>query len=274
MPILTMIASVPDVIWSGVIASLLTLSGVLLSNWSNTNRLKIQLKHDSDEKTKERLAMLRKEVYLNAAEESIKANAYLGSLSQVDFSKTNAGEGMHGFFAAAAKLQLISKPKTSLQVSELVSTYGELLFKAMAKVRPIQKLQTDIAIRDDHYHRAQAEVSRVLAAMTQFNEAAKTDDAVFKALNISFDFQQGQANKFASERSALWVERNRLHLAFIREFVVDMKLAGERQMQVMVELRRELDVGGDVDAFIRQMDAQWKRMKTQLETLLDDLERA
>lgn len=274
MSIYTMIASVPDVVWSGAIASVLTLSGVLLSNWSNTNRLKIQLTHDSDEKAKERLSTLRKEVYLNAAVESIKANAYLGSLPQVDFTKANADEGMQGFFAAAAKLQLISEPKTSLQVSELVSTYGELLFKAMAMVLPIQKLQTDIAIRDDHYNRVQAEVSRVLAAITQFNEAAKTDDAVFKALNASFDFHQGQANKFASERSALWDERNRLHRAFAREFVVDMKLAGERQMQVMVELRRELDVGGDADAFMQQMNAQWKRMKAKLDALLDDLERA
>ncbi len=274
MFISTMIAAVPDVVWSGVIASVLTLSGVLLSNWSNTNRLKLQLKHDSDEKAKERLATLRREVYLLAAEESVKANAYLGSLPQADFTKENAGLGMQGFFAAAAKLQLISEPKTSLQVSELVSAYGELLFKAMAKVRPIQKLQTDIAIRDDHYTKAQAEVSRVLAAMTQFNEAAKSDDAVFKALNSSFDFQQEQANKFASERSALWEERNRLHIAFAKEFVVDMKLAGERQMQVMVQLRRELNVGGDADAFMQQMNAQWKRMKAQLDTLLNDLERA
>lgn len=268
-----MIASIPDVIWSAVIASVLTLSGVLLSNWSNTNRLKIQLKHDSDEKAKERLATLRKEVYLNAAEESVRANAYLGSLPQADFTKTNAAEGMQDFFAAAAKLQLISEPQTSLQVSELVSTYGELLFKAMAKVRPIQKLQTDIASLDNLYISAQAEVSRVLAAMTQFNEAAKTDDAVFRALNVSFDFQQGQANKFAAERGALWEKRNRLHLAFAREFVVDMKLSAERQMQVMIELRRELEVGGDADAFMRQMNAQWKRMKAQLEALLNDLER-
>ena len=267
-----MIATVPDVVWSGVIASVLTLSGVLLSNWSNTNRLKAQLKHDSDEKVRERLGTLRREVYLIAAEESVKANAYLSSLPQADFTKINPGLGMQNFFAAAAKIQLICESKTSVQVSELVSEYGVLLLKTMAKVLPIQSLQTQIAIRDEHYGKAQAEISRILAAMTQFNETAKSDATVFTALKSSVEFQQQQASKFASERQDLYKERNRLHLTFVKELFVDMKVIAERQMEVMVELRRELDAGGDIDTFRQRMNIQWRKMNTQLDVFLKELE--
>ena len=118
--------SIPDVIWSGLIASVLTLSGVLISNWSNTSRLKLQLQHDADQKTTERTATLRRDVYLSAAEELTKANTYLGSLAQIDLAKTNPAEGMQGFFGAAAKLQLVAEPKTALLVKFINTVFPSL----------------------------------------------------------------------------------------------------------------------------------------------------
>jgi len=115
--LIAFLKSIPDVIWSGLIASMLTLGGVLISNGSNTNRLKLQLQHDANEKTKERTATLRREVYLRAAEELVKANAHLATLPQLDLSKTNLGDGLQGFFSATARLQLIAEPKTALLVS-------------------------------------------------------------------------------------------------------------------------------------------------------------
>lgn len=86
-----LLRSIPDVVWSGVIASTVTLTGVVVLDRSNTARLKIQLQHDAQENAKEHTATLRREVYLSAAEELTRANSYLGGLSQTDLSKTNAG---------------------------------------------------------------------------------------------------------------------------------------------------------------------------------------
>ena len=67
MCVFDFIESVPDVVWAAVIASIITLSGVIAANISNTNRLKLQLGHDSREKEKDRKMTLRREVYLQAA---------------------------------------------------------------------------------------------------------------------------------------------------------------------------------------------------------------
>lgn len=268
----SLLAEIPDVIWSGVIASVLTLSGVLISNGSNTNRLKLQLQHDSNEKEKERKAALRRDVYLLAAEECVKANTHLSSLPQIDLTAANPADGLKDFFAVAAKLQLISNQKTSFLVSELVATYGELFFMALAKLKPIQSLRTEVSIRDKHYTLAQAEVTRVLAKMAQFNESAQTDIAVFNALNHSFEFHQSQAKQFTEERKKLSQEQSSLHIAFIREWIPNMKLIGERQLLVMIELRRELHIESDIDAFTQLMNAQWQKINSQMDTLLTTLE--
>lgn len=266
------VRSIPDVVWSGVIASVLTLSGVLISNWSSTNRLRIQLQHDAAEKTKERTAILRREVYLRAAEELTRANSHLASLPQSDLAKTNAADGLQGFFAEAAKLQLVAEPKTALLVNQLVAAYAELLLRLMARLMPLQEARTDISINDDLYNKAQAEVTRVLAEMAKFNEAAQVNNAVFGALQRAFDAYQAQAKTYADARSAAWDEFNRLNIEFCRQLLVDMRQIGEQQIPVLIEIRRDLGLTAELGAFREQMDAQWKRMAAQIDAMLSALQ--
>jgi hypothetical protein len=266
------VRSIPDVVWSAVIASVLTLSGVLISNWSSTNRLRMQLEHDAAEKTKERTAILRREVYLRAAEELTRANSHLASLPQSDLAKTNAADGLQNFFAEAAKLQLVAEPKTALLINQLVATYGELSLRLMARLMPLQEARTEISINDDLYNKAQAEVTRVLAEMAKFNEAAQVDDAVFGALKRAFDAYQAQAKTYADARGAAWDEFSRLNVEFCKQLLVDMRQIGEEQIPVLIEIRRDLGLTAEIGAFREQMDAQWKRMATQIDEMLSALQ--
>lgn len=264
--------SIPDVIWSGLIASVLTLSGVLISNWSNTSRLKLQLRHDADQKTTERTATLRRDVYLSAVEQLTKANTYLGSLPQIDLTKTNAAEGMQGFFGAAAKFQLVAEPKTALLVNQLVADYAEVLLKVMTYLVPLQSLRADIAICNDLYDQAQLEVKRILSEMAKFNESAQTNQAIFAALQRAFDFQQGQSQQYTSERSGHWESFNKLNVEFVRGLIPEMQRLGELQIPVLIEIRRDLGLTGELDVFRTQMQANAKRMTNQLETLLNAIQ--
>lgn len=269
--VIDFLRSIPDVVWSAVIASVLTLSGVLISNWSNTGRLRIQLQHDAAEKAKERTAALRRDVYLCVAEELTKATSHLAWLPQSDLTKTNAADGFQGFFAAAARLQLVAEPKTALLVNQLVSAYGELLLRLMARLMPLQKVRVDISISDDLYNKAQAEVTRVLAEMARFNEAARVDDAIFGALQRAFDAHQGQAKEYAARRSASWDQFHRLNVEFCRQLMTELRAVGEQQIPVMIEIRRDLGLTAELGAFREQMGAQWNRMMAQLDTTLSSL---
>jgi hypothetical protein len=264
--------SIPDVVWSGIIASVLTLSGVLISNRSNTSRLRIQLQHDSSEKARERTATLRREVYLLAAEELTKANSHLASLPQADLAKTNAADGLQGFFAAAAKLQLVAEPQTALLVNRLVGAYGELLLRLLERLMPLQKAKSDIAINDQLYNKAQSEIQRVLAEMAKFNESAQVNDLVFGALQRSCSAYQSQANDYAHASQAAWTEFNTLNVKFLRQLLSDMKLIGDQQIPVLVEIRRDLGLTADLEAMRSQMEEQWARMSSQIDNMISALQ--
>lgn len=268
---ISFLQSIPDVIWSGVIASILTLSGVLISNRSNTNRLKLQLQHDANEKAKERIATLRREVYLRTAEELAKANAHLATLPQLDLAKANLADGMQGFFSAAARLQLVAEPKTALLVSQLSSEYGELIFKLMPHLIPVSQSKIDIQISDDHYTKAQNDVTRILAEMAKARESGKSDPHVLQALDSNFKFQQSQVRQYADDRNTAWSNFNQQSQAFQRYMLAQLKDIGAKQIPVLVEIRRDLGLTGDLVEIEAHMKSQWLRMEAHFDALVVQL---
>lgn len=266
--LLALIQSIPEVVWSGIVASVLTFSGVLLSNRSNTERLKIQLQHDSIEKSKERTATLRRETYLRAAEEMVRLNAYLAGLPQVDITKANPTEGMQGFFTSAARLQLVAEPKTALLVNKLAAAYAELILTVMIAIRPVADARSDISIADALYDKSQIEITRLLAEMARQRESGQPNEDVVKALRTSFDFQLAQSEKFATDRSDGWARFNSASVSFQRTLLTEIRDIGLRQIPVMVEIRRDLGLTGDLSEIEAVMREQWKVMEQRFNILL------
>ena len=110
--------------------------------------------------------------------------------------------------------------------------------------------------------------------MAKFNEAAQADARIFSALQRAFDGYQGQATKYGSERSAAWQQFNRLNIEFCRQLLTDLRVVGEQQIPVLVEIRRDLGLTSELSAFRDQMQTQWNRMAAQLETMLGALQDA
>ena len=274
MSFLAFLKSIPDVVWSGVIASSLTLGGVLLANRSSTARLRIQLEHESSEKAKQRRAELRKDVYLSAAAASVKANAYLAALPNTDLSKPDALTPMQDFFAAAAKLQMVADTQTALQASQLVGTYGQLLLKVMQLARPIQNAKIAAQSSKQTYDEARAEIKRILAAMTALNESGKQDPEQFAGLGRSFEFQSERAAKHAAAQQTSLDRATSLHLGFLREFLPSIKVIGLKTMTLSLEIRREFDVDSDSVAMEAELRAQWQRMDESVDSLLSSLSEA
>lgn len=262
--------SIPDVIWSGLIASFLTLSGVFFSNRNNTKRLLLQLKHDADESQRERTAELRRDVYLLAVEELTNANRHLATLTQIDLSKVNAADGLKGFFAAIAKLQLVTEPATSMLVNNLSAAYNELFLRMMADLTPIQNAKSDIAINESFYEKAQIEIARILSEMAKFTESAQTDQRVFTALQNAFAWNQSRADKYLDARTKAQNKLQEKNIAFYRQILAEMKVITELQIPVIKAIRAELGLNTDVDALKQQMAEQWTKQENLIESLLVD----
>lgn len=264
--------SIPINIWSVVLGSIIALGGVLISNWSHSSRLKVQLKHDAELKAIERKAAMRRDVYLNAAEELVRANSYLGSLPQIDFTKTNIGDGLQNFFSSSAKLGLVAEEETGKALSELVLAYSGLLFKLLINVVPISEQRNKINIINGHYEEGQTEIKRILAEMNRQNESGAPDEHVFNMLNSSFQFQQKRAKELSDERNACWEKVNEYTKKFALLLMDEMKAITVLQAPVMVGIRKELDIDTNIESYKALINSSAERVRDQLDSFLTSLD--
>lgn len=264
--------NIPQTVWTALMGSGFTLLGVIFANRHSRKQLKTQLAADSDEKAKQRRAELRKAVYLEGAEELVKANTVISALPQTDLSKVNAGLELKGFFASMIKLQLVGDPRTARLASGLASSHGEVLGRTIVQVMPIRNAVSSLEIQDSLFNEHQTEIKRILAAMTAGNESGKADFENFDVKNRSLEFHKKQSANIEVERKRLRMLHTSLQLDFVQSVASTMKVLMMEFLPLMLELRRELDVGGNYDDFKDLLETQGRRMQGMLDSVVADLQ--
>ncbi len=262
---------IPSTIWAAAVASVLTLTGVALSNRSNTKRLLHQLSHDSQEKHKERNATMRRDVYLRAAEEMAGIGHYLGGLPLMDPIRENLSKGLVEPLRVFAKVQLVSEPGTTELVGELTTRYSEIFLTLLGQAQPVHDLKIEIDIANDSYLKSQAEVDRTLAEMRQLNESGESDPSRYEALRLSFEHVQSLAIEFAQERQALYEQHGAALKAFTTQLMQEMRSIGPLQVRVISSIRRELRLETDISEYESRLQQNWERLDEKLAKLLDQM---
>ena len=265
------LGEVPDIIVSALLASSVTLLGVMLSNGSNTKRLLRQLCHDAQQKRDDRMAVMHREVYLKAAEELTRAGSYLGRIATLNPTKENIADGLSEFFAISAKVQLVAQPETARRFGELTAQYSEAMFKLMRQAMPVHDANIDIEIASDLYERSRTEVNRILADMQQFNESGQPNAERFEALNRAFTHAAELSATYAAEREGLFEKRAAAHKEFVVLVLQEARSLGTIQLHALASLRAELGLATDMKEYTTRLEANWARIQAQMEATLDKL---
>jgi len=271
---LTDLGTWPDLVWSGIIASGITLLGVFLVTMSNNLMLRAQLKHASSEKDKERAANLRRDVFLPAAEELTKAMNFLSCLPKTDLRTVNPIESVQGFFAASAKLHLVADERTAAAVAEFSAAFGKLLMRIISKTVPLQMLQIDIEILSGLYERFQGDANRVLSERGRMVETCNKDQAHFEQLGRAIESHQEMAYQYAEQRNAKYKDYNESLKQFSLFLMKETKVLSQLQIPLLVALRRDLGFDTDLRIYEDQLERQYQIMIAEMDQLHETLSAA
>jgi hypothetical protein len=261
---------VSDVIWSGAIGSALTLLGVGVSNWSNTSRLKRQIKHDAQEKVRQRKADIRKSIYLEVAEEYVKANAHLGGMSELKLG-INGALGLQNFNGAAAKALLICDASSLKLISDLQLKHSIFSMRCVAKAQPARNLQSEVEIHQNAYDGAQVEIKRILSAMVTLNENANGDQAAMARLNRSMEIQQAMAAQSNENKIAVLSRIVTAHVDYLRFTVAGLTEVNDQSTTALIAMRRELEIDENSKAVERILLERNQLLKNSLTEVLGEV---
>lgn len=268
-----LLSIVPDVVWSGLLASAMTLGGVLMSNRSNTTRLRIQLKHDATEKTKERTGKLRQDVLLQTAEAFGRANRFLSSLPTADITKINISEEMQGLFTVVAKLQLVAEPSTALVVNELSASYGAATLRLLSATTPLRDSRIDMEIATKLYERENQEIDRYLSLTTDMIDSGEIDKNRYTLFESRINFHQERANLHEENRQKAFAKNHSQYLEFIKILILELKPISTQYVDALIAIRADLGLPADRQKFDEQMKKQWELMEYELEQSLKTIHR-
>ncbi len=241
-----------------------TLAGVLIVNYGNSRRLLIQLGHDASEKAKDRQAAITKDVYLGLASELVNAGKVLGAIGSADFTKEQPGLTLHGLSIATNQLVLVASVRTAMLASELLVSYSGALTRLLIKIMPTGSKRADAQIASDLYEQCNAEIIRTLAERRAILESGVFDDARFKALTKTLEFEQNRTNDFREQRDLASREANRLMAGFFTDLQLESEKLEDIQLKVLISIREDLGGTVDLGAFEKQIQVNRRRIKDTL----------
>lgn len=254
-------AAVPVTFWAALVGATVALTGVVLTNWGTSRRLAQQLEHDAKQKQLDRLASLRKEIYLRAGEQVVRTQQHLSSLNTLDPEETELAGGLTDFVALASQVGLIGSQRTSGLIAELTIRFGEGFLNLLAYATPAHRARSQIKLTSEEVTAAQARADAALEGMRQINLSGQPDDPRFGALQRAAEFDNDRVNRLHEERQAAFQQLREANRRYYDAATAVLDGLSDAVIDVQIALREEMGLATDpVEARRLSADAR-ERMR-------------
>lgn len=245
--------TIPAVFWSAIFGSVLTLGGVLIIDRGNTKRQKQQIENAAEEAKRARAATVRKEVYLKTASELTKGMANLGKLTQADLTNPNFSDGFNNFYEAAAQFQLVAELETSLLMIKYVAEIELIHFRAMGRLPAIFQEKISGAAEEESSKKSLENALETIVEQKALHKAHPEKKIEFSALQDTIVFWQQDSATHHQKQLVHLAAQNELSRNAGSELLKDLHTTADAQLDLLVQMRRELGFESDVTSYRRTM---------------------
>ncbi|MCF7887673.1 MAG: hypothetical protein K9L76_00185 [Candidatus Omnitrophica bacterium] len=266
-----MLKLIPDVIWAAIIASLLTLSGVLATNRGHYQRLIKQLSHNANQQDKERRMELRRKVYLEAAEAITSNYLVINKLPNLTITDLDLSKEFSNSAASINKVNVIGSDETVKAVSELSTMISTKYLYLAAKRLPLIQRQQKINVQNNLLTKSSTEQNRMIEMMKEFNFRGARDKRLWKIINDNFEFEKDRSNKYINKINELQEKNRQEQLQFLSECLKVSKEISEYFIPAIGAVRKEMDIPFDQYAYRKHLQKSWQASQDAISKFVDKI---
>jgi len=270
--ILTLVEKIPASFWGVVIGSLLSLGGVVASNRANDRRLRQQLAHDRELKTRERELTLRKDIYLDAAEAIATGINSIGNFANLDIPSDKLTAAYIVKSPSIAKVHIIAEKDTTRTVATLVGELGAAYLRLFGKRLPLLAQKQQIEFLKDQMDSFGRERDRILELMKQHNISGEGDPRKWEILEKNFNFEQQRIDDVIKEHDSLSSVMASRQIDLMRECINETTERSRLMPPVLTAVRAELELPFDETNYVAVIEENIRRQQAAVSEFIEGVQ--
>ncbi|RUO65404.1 hypothetical protein SAMN06297229_1193 [Pseudidiomarina planktonica] len=263
------ISNIPNVVWSAVIASLLTFLGVLWTNKGNERRQAALLAHEEIRLKAEQKLSLKKDVFLALAGSFANVLGIIPNLMNLNVTGKDINEQIGDHSAIVARTYLSARESTVAEILKYSSAVAETYLSLLRPRDALLDHKRAIEIYQETIDQANEEKDRIISIMKEFNLQGRQEEAMFNYLNESYENQEKIIEEsYASQNEQQGILKG-LHREYCQRCISEHGRLLLLLPPVTIALRKELENDDDSQVFINAINESVQRMKLSFEQLLN-----
>lgn len=263
--LIELLSKVPNVIWSAVIASLLTFAGVFITNKGNERRQSALLKHEKEKFEAENKLELKKEVFLSVASSFADVLNVIPKLMNLEFTQKDIETQIAGHSGIVAKSYLAAKEQTVAEILNFSSEVGDTLINLLKQRATVLDHKYAIEIYKSTISKANEEKDRIVSIMKEINLQGSQNNFNFDYLKQSYDSQDNIVKEISKNKEEEESILKPLHINFSRKCLEEHARLLSLLPPMTIALRKELDNDSESSVFIEALNNSITKMNSSFE---------
>ncbi len=268
------VSAIPGAVWGACVGSCLTLLGVLLSNRESRKRHLAQLKHDTDQRDRERQLSWRRDVYLEAAQSISRGFSFLGRLLDLNTSDQELSTAYQEDLSRIAKIQVVATEKTVQAVTAFSNEFTSVYLKLSLDRIPLVKRKNAIELLDMYSEKSSHEIDRYVELMKRLNLEGNADERLWKVINDYVEFERTRREQSSQQRQALATQQGKEHLALIKSFIDQNLRLAMLIPPALFAVRSELELPLNREEYMKSFKESLERNKANMDSFLERIQRS
>lgn len=245
-----LIKQIPDVVWAAIIACALTSIGVFFTNRNSRIQQQAGLRHDSEQRDREREMSLRRDVYLKATEAITKGQNFLIRLANLDIPSQAFDDDYREDAASLAKIHIVATNETVQAVLTYSQYFRNAFLELSLKRVSLLARKNRIEVLDSFIEQTAQKGKYYLEQIGVKVLEGTIDERVWKILNDNFQFESEQQDKYEKERQQLTAIQQKEQMEFFKLCMERFFSISEYLPLAVIAVRNELELSFDEEAYL------------------------
>jgi hypothetical protein len=247
---------------------LFTIIGVILTNASNTKRLRLQHEHEQLLESKERDSSLRRDTYLAAIEAISAGMVAVGRFGELNVKEEELMQSYTEKSPAIAKVSIVGKDETIKAVTNFNSELLGAFLRLTSERQNLNVAWQRFAALEGKIELATREQERLQSLMDENHAQGEKDETGWDLLRRKYEVQTAKLERFTAEQEQMLnqvmpAQMNLIQRCMQEAFALDRLLT-----LVISKKRAELELPFDEASYSQIVEENHKKQAEYLESFI------